>query len=119
MNFRQRLSKQKLYLKAIQSAKTKRETKIAIVPIGHFDGFGLQKGKETADFHSVLSQLKHYLQKEQLTVNVNGKKYNVIGEIGLSHTAIDITDSDVKIGDIASVEISPLMVNPNVPRIYK
>ena len=99
--------------------KTKRETKIAIVPIGHFDGFGLQKGKETADFHSVLSQLKHYLQKEQLTVNVNGKKYNVIGEIGLSHTAIDITDSDVKIGDIASVEISPLMVNPNVPRIYK
>jgi len=79
----------------------------------------LQKGKETADFHSVLSQLKHYLQKEQLTVNVNGKKYNVIGEIGLSHTAIDITDSDVKIGDVASVEISPLMVNPNVPRIYK
>ena len=60
-----------------------------------------------------------YLQKEQLTVNVNGKKYNVIGEIGLSHTAIDITDSNVKIGDIASVEISPLMVNPNVPRIYK
>lgn len=99
--------------------KTKRETEIAIVPIGHFDGFGLQKGKETADFHSVLSQLKHYLQKEQLTVNVNGKKYNVIGEIGLSHTAIDITDSDVKIGDVASVEISPLMVNPNVPRIYK
>ena len=67
----------------------------------------------------MLSQLKHYLQKEQLTVNVNGKKYNVIGEIGLSHTAIDITDSDVKIGDIASVEISPLMVNPNVPRVYK
>lgn len=99
--------------------KTKRKTKIAIVPIGHFDGFGLQKGKETADFHSVLSQLKHYLQKEQLTVNVNGNKYNVIGEIGLSHTAIDITDSDVKIGDVASVEISPLMVNPNVPRIYK
>ena len=51
--------------------------------------------------------------------DVNGKKYNVIGEIGLSHTAIDITDSDVKIGDVASVEISPLMVNPNVPRIYK
>ena len=53
------------------------------------------------------------------TTNANGKKYNVIGEIGLSHTAIDITDSDVKIGDVASVEISPLMVNPNVPRIYK
>lgn len=99
--------------------KTKRETKIAIVPIGHFDGFGLEKGKEVADLHSVLSQFKHYLQKKQLTVNINAKPYNVIGEIGLSHTAVDITGSDVKIGDTASVEISPLMVNPNVPRIYK
>lgn len=99
--------------------KTKRETKIAIVPIGHFDGFGLEKGKEVADLHSVLSQFKHYLQKKQLTVNINAKVYNVIGEIGLSHTAVDITGSDVKIGDTASVEISPLMVNPNVPRIYK
>ena len=99
--------------------KTKRETKIAIVPIGHFDGFGLEKGKEVADLHSVLSQFKHYLQKKQLAVNINAKAYNVIGEIGLSHTAVDITGSDVKIGDTASVEISPLMVNPNVPRIYK
>ena len=99
--------------------KTKRETKVAIVPIGHFDGFGLEKGKEVADLHSVLSQFKHYLQKKQLTVNINAKAYNVIGEIGLSHTAVDITGSDVKIGDTASVEISPLMVNPNVPRIYK
>jgi len=99
--------------------KTKRETKLAIVPIGHFDGFGLEKEKEVADLHSVLSQIKHFLQKKKLTVNVNGKNYNVVGEIGLSHTAIDITGSDVKIGDVASVEISPLMVNPNIPRVFE
>ena len=99
--------------------KTKKETKLAIVPIGHFDGFGLEKGKEVADLHSVLSQIKHFLQKKKLTVNVNGKNYDVVGEIGLSHTAIDITGSDVKIGDVASVEISPLMVNPNIPRIFE
>ena len=39
--------------------------------------------------------------------------------MGLSHTAIDITGSDVKIGDVASVEISPLMVNPNIPRVFE
>lgn len=98
---------------------TKRETKIAIVPIGHYDGFGLTKDKEVADFHSVLSQLKKYLQKKQLCVSINGKSYNVIGEIGLSHTAVDVTGSDVKVGDIATVDISPLMVNPRITRIYK
>lgn len=99
--------------------KTKRETKIAIVPIGHYDGFGLTKEKEIADFHSVLSQLKKYLKKQQMYVKINGRMYSVIGEIGLSHTAVDITDSDVKIGDTASVDISPLMVNPRIKRIYK
>ncbi len=99
--------------------KTKRETKIAIVPIGHYDGFGLAKEKEIADLRSVLSQLKKYLNKKQMYVKIEGRMYSVIGEIGLSHTAVDITGSDVKIGDIASVDISPLMVNPRIKRIYE
>lgn len=99
--------------------RTKRETKIAIIPIGHYDGFGLTKEKENADLHSVLSQLKKYLKKQHLSVKINGKAYNVLGEVGLSHTAVDITGSDVKIGDTASVDISPLMVNPRIKRIYK
>ena len=45
--------------------------------------------------------------------------YGVIGGIGLSHTAVDITGSDIQCGDIASVDISPLMVNPRIERIYK
>ena len=98
--------------------KTKRETKIAIVPIGHYDGFGLAKEKEIADLRSVLSQFKKYLNKKQMYVKINDRMYSVIGEIGLSHTAVDVTDSDVKIGDIASVDISPLMVNPRIKRIY-
>lgn len=99
--------------------KTKRETKIAIVPIGHYDGFGLTKEKESAHLRSVLSQLKRFLKRDRIYININSKAYPVIGEIGLSHTAVDITGSDVKTGDIASADISPLMVNPRIPRIYK
>lgn len=98
---------------------TKRETKIAIVPIGHYDGFGLTKEHEIATLRTVLSQLKRYFKKSQMYVKIDGRMYSVIGEIGLSHTAVDITGSDVKIGDIASVDISPLMVNPRIPRIYE
>lgn len=99
--------------------KTKRETKIAIVPIGHYDGFGLQKEHETADLRYVLGAFKQYLKKKQMYMRINGRMFHVIGEIGLSHTAIDITDSDVKIGDLASVDISPLLVNPRIERVYK
>lgn len=98
--------------------KTKRETKIAIVPIGHYDGFGLQKERETADLRSVLSAAKQYVKKKQMYMRINGRMFHVIGEIGLSHTAVDITGSDIKPGDIASVDISPLMVNPRLERVY-
>ncbi len=98
---------------------TKRETKIAIVPIGHYDGFGLAKEKEIYDFRSVLSVFKRFLKKQQMYVKINGRMYHVIGEIGLSHTAVDITGSDVKTGDIATVDISPLMVNPRLERVYR
>lgn len=98
---------------------TKRETKIAIVPIGHYDGFGLAKEKELYDFRYVLSIFKAFLKKKQMYVKINGRMYHVIGGIGLSHTAVDITGSDVKAGDLATVDISPLMVNPRIERVYK
>ena len=97
---------------------TKRPTTIAIVPMGHYDGFGLTKEKEDHNFHSVLSALKQFLKKAHLTVTINGKAYPVIGEVGLSHTAVDVTGSSVQPGDIATCDLSPLLVNPRVPRIY-
>lgn len=99
--------------------KTKQETKVAIVPIGHYDGFGLTKEKEVYTFRHLLGVFKRVLKKQQMYVKINGRIYHVIGEIGLSHTAVDITGSDVKIGDIATVDISPLMVNPRIERVYK
>ena len=97
---------------------TKHPTTIAIVPMGHYDGFGLTKEKENHNFHSVLSALKQFLKKAHLTVTINGKAYPVIGEVGLSHTAVDVTGSSVQPGDIATCDLSPLLVNPRVPRVY-
>ena len=98
---------------------TKKETKIAIVPIGHYDGFGLTKEKEQYDFHYVLSVFKRFLKKQQMYVRINGEMHFVIGGIGLSHTAVDVTGTDIKPGDLASVDISPLMVNPRIERVYR
>ena len=99
--------------------KTKRPTTVAIVPIGHYDGFGITKEKELFDLRYVLSVFKAFLKKKQMYVKIDGRMYNVIGSIGLSHTAVDVSGSDVKIGDVATVDISPLMVNPRIERVYR
>ena len=80
---------------------------------------------------------RNYGQREVNTIGIKAKDQadKVPGSVQLD-TFEEITDyvlenakpgdlvitlgcGDVKIGDVASVEISPLMVNPNVPRIYK
>ena len=54
-----------------------------------------------------------------MTVTINGKAYPVIGEVGLSHTAVDVTGSSVQPGDIATCDLSPLLVNPRVPAFIR
>ncbi len=98
--------------------KTEKPTKLAIIPFGHYDGFGIEKAPEEYNLHSVLSTAKKYLKKQKICVSVNGKKFAVAGGIGLSHTAIDISGSDIKAGDVAKADISPLFVNPQIERIY-
>ena len=98
--------------------KTTRPSKLAIVPFGHYDGFGLEKANESYTLHTVLRSAKRFLKKEHLTVTVNGKKYPVAGEVGLSHTAIDVTGSGIQPGDVASADISPLLVNPLLQRKF-
>lgn len=98
---------------------TKHETKIAVVPFGHYDGFGLCPQREDYSVRSVFSTLKSFLKKEKIFIKINGKAYPIIGAIGLDHCTVDITGSDVKTGDIAQADISPLYVNPRIERVYK
>ena len=36
----------------------------------------------------------------------------------MNHIAIDVTDGDVNLGDIAFLEISPILVNSKIRREY-
>lgn len=102
--------------------KTKRDTKLAIIPVGHFDGFGIEKAQDVNTFasmlHSILSAGKRFVTRERLTVVIDGKRYPVAGAVGLSHTAVDITGSDIRPGEAAFFDFSPLFVNPLLKREY-
>lgn len=70
--------------------KTKRRTKIAVIPIGHYDGFGLTNESESYTPRTVLSTVKKLLLRKHLYVIIHEKQYRVIGKIGLSHTVVDV-----------------------------
>ena len=101
----------------------KRDTVLAIVPVGHTDGLGFEKAQEINGvsqlIRRMLSPLKRFLKKECLTVKINGKTAKIVGAVGLTNCTVDVTGMDVKAGDTVEIDLSPVVVSPNVKRIYE
>lgn len=100
---------------------TKKETRIAIVPIGYKDGFGVEKSRDTFRFMDVLRYMYNDFRSigNKIKVDIGGNKYNLIGRVSMYNIILDVTGSDVKIGDIAETNANPILVNKDVERIYE
>lgn len=86
---------------------TKKQTKVAIVPIGYMNGMNITNGK---DMFRPVDKLRYFLgafkdlfKKEELKVKINNKDCKVLGRVGTYHITCDITNKDVKIGDKVTI----------------
>ena len=102
---------------------TKRKTKIAIVPCGYADGVNIQVGNDmlrTIDKLRYLNgDLKSLLRKQKLYVTINQKKIPIIGRVGTFHVTLDISDTNIKIGDEVEFNTNIKFVNPNIRREWE
>lgn len=67
---------------------------------------------------SVLIELKKLFKDNSIKVKIKDKDYKIIGRLGMYHAIIDITNSDVNIGDKVILDINPLNANSNIRREY-
>ena len=106
----------------LNSYKTKKETKVAIVQVGYMDGYNITMSEDMFRFVDKLRNLsqsiKRFLKQANLKVTINDKKYNIIGKVGMYHLAIDISDSDIKVNDFVYLDINPLHVDSKIEREY-
>jgi len=103
--------------------KTKRNTKIAIIPVGYQDGLGMtikdQRFKFLSKVKKIINNLLGILNTDFEKVCINGKMYNIIGQIGMCSSIIDITGSNIKEGEEVYINIRPLFVNSKIERKIK
>lgn len=101
---------------------TKKETKIAIIPVGYMDGFNLTKDVDDFTFKNRLVALgravKNLFRRKELKVTIKDKTYKVIGRLGMYHMIVDVTGSDVKSQDEVTLDAKPMYVNTNIRREY-
>lgn len=104
--------------------KTKREMKIAVVPVGFMDGLNIRNDRDIFSFKenlkSVGIEIKKIFKNNSKKVMINEKKYSIIGRIGMYHCIVDITNSEnIEIGDEVILEIPPMRVNSTIRREYR
>jgi len=104
------------------SYKTKKETKIAIVPCGYADGFNVKVDKDMFrlidKLRYIVRDIKDFFKKQQITVTINGEKCKVLGRLGMFHISVDISDKIVNVNDEVRFEVSPMLVDSTIKRDY-
>lgn len=103
--------------------KTKKDTIVAIAPVGYSDGYNVRVHPDmfrTIDkLRYLFNDIKSFFKKQSLKVKINNKVYNIVGRLGMYHITIDITGTEVKVGDEVILDISPLYVDSTIRREYK
>lgn len=101
---------------------TKKQTKIAIIPVGYADGYNVivdrDMFRKRDKLRYIIRDIKDSLKDKNLYVEINGSKCKVLGRIGMYHVSADITGKDVKINDEVTFNVSPMYVDSSIKREF-
>ena len=103
--------------------KTKKNTKVAIIPCGYMDGVNISTGRDMFrgidKIRYIVRDIKDALKKQQLFVTINGQKCPILGRIGTYHVTVDITGKDVKINDEVIFNANLKHIDGSIRREWK
>jgi len=92
---------------------TKAPTKIAILSVGYYHGFGVDRYIVERSLFDIVRW-----RRRKTFVRINGQKARVLGSVGLMHTMVDVTNIDCTVGDIALLDVDPVNVK-GLPIVYR
>lgn len=101
--------------------KAKKDVKTAVITAGYTDGIGMERVIPIRNFRDRLSRILKLLRggKSAGTVKYENKKLPILGRIGTQYTVIGRGKTDIKPGDTVEIDVNMMLINSNVPRVYK
>lgn len=94
------------------STVLKKPSKLAVIAVGYYYGYGLVKFDEHSSFLGYLIE-KH----RRRFIRINGQRARIVGHIGMMHTIADVTDINCNVGDKAIMDVNPVDVK-KLPVVY-
>lgn len=102
---------------------TKKETKVAILPVGYMNGINITTGRDmfrpVDKLRYIVRDIKDSIKDQSIYININNQRCKVLGRVGTYHLTVDITGKNAQIGDEVKININPKYVDSNIRREYK
>ena len=103
--------------------KTKKETKVAIIPCGYMNGINIINNRDMYrnidKLRYIVRDVKDFFKKQAIYVKIGKYNCKVLGRIGTYHITCDITNKDIKVGDKVLIQINPKFVDSEIRREYR
>ena len=101
---------------------TKQETRIAVIPVGYKDGYGMAKVNDAFRFSDMCRYVFHnimaFFRDNAHYVTIGNKKCRLLGRISMFNIIADVTNTDVQIGDEVILECNPILIDSGIVREY-
>lgn len=91
---------------------TKKPTKIAVLSVGYYHGFGVGRHNSERRF---LDAFKWW--KSKLYAKINGQRARVLGNVGMLHTILDVSHIECAVGETVILDVDPVNVK-GLPLMY-
>lgn len=102
--------------------RTKRPTKIALVPAGLADGLTAENARTLLTgrgfFSALRAAIRRVSRQKRLTCDVKGRPARILGYVDYESTMVDVTKVECAPGDIVSFDTVPSSVDGSVRRSY-
>ena len=105
----------------------KKDSKIAIIPVGYADGFNVRDDRDMFRkldrLRYIVRDFKDSFKDKSLYVNIKNnqgkyEKCKIIGRLGMYHVSADITGKDILIGANVKFDVNPIFVDSSIRREY-
>lgn len=105
------------------SYKAKKDTKVAVLSIGFYEGYEWMKkpvGVGICKLGKVLlKEVYRYIRKRYNNIYCNNVAVKIVGIPNMQFTMIDITNiKNIETGDYVTIKITPLMLKESIYKVY-
>lgn len=104
-----------------ETCKLKKDTKVALINAGYAEGIGVKGPIDSVRSIDKLRKLKTdilgFFNNEKMKVEINGRMYTILGRISMKSIVVDISGSDINIGDKVKININIKYVDSSIDRI--